>query len=129
MFKLIWSAVIGGGPAEWAILGLGAMFALGGAFGAGYAVASGGAITRIATVASTAGPAAAKAQEKHDSTEHAAATAKSGEVKQADAAHDAKNLPIYQHIAAASIPTPDNPKKSCDVSVDVIKDLNEAGHY
>lgn len=129
MFKLIWGAVVGGGPTEWAILGLGAVLALGGAFGAGYAVASKGAITSIATVASTAGTTAAKAQEKHDSGEHVAATAKSGEVKAADAKHDAKNLPVYQAIATASISTPDNPKKSCDVPVDVIKDLNEAGHY
>lgn len=129
MFKLIWGAVVGGGPAEWAILGLGALLALGGAFGAGYAVASKGAITSIATVASTAGTVAAKAQEKHDTTEHVAATGKSAEVRTADAGHDAKNLPIYQHIAGISTPTPSDPQKSCDVSVDVIKDLNEAGHY
>lgn len=119
MFKLLWSALVGGGPSQWAILGLGAFLALGGAFGAGYAVASQGAIKTVATVAAKA----AKAQEKHDTEQHNAASTKSASVKAEDKKHDAKVAPIYQDIARAT------PQNSCEVSVDVLKDLNAAGQY
>lgn len=129
MFKLIWSAVVGGGPMEWAAIALGVVVALGGAFGAGYAVASNGAIKTIATVATTAATTSAKAQETHDIKEHNASSTKSASVKTEDQKHDAKSLPIYEAISKASVPLPDAPKNSCEVSVDVIKDLNAAGTY
>lgn len=125
MLKILWSAISTGNPYELAAIGLGVLLALGASFGAGYATASHGAIKTLATAASTA----SKAQEKHDQDEHIAATGKSAEVNAGDAKHDAKNLPVYQAIAAASTPTPANPQKSCDVPVDVLKQLNEAGHY
>lgn len=125
MFKLIWGAVVGGGPAEWAILGLGAVLALGGSFAGGALWEANKSVTSIATVASNAGGIAAKAQKDADVKAHDNAVNANVPIKAANTAHDNRVEVIYHNI----ITKEQVPAKNCDLQPDVIKLLNEAGHF
>lgn len=121
IFGYLWSLIAGGNWTEWLALGVVVLGLLGATFGAGYLTATRHDL-KIA-VAATA-PAVA-AQAKHDKVEHVAAQTKSNEVKAADASHDAKTTKIMQQIVTAA----QAPQNSCEVSPDLIKLLNQAGHY
>lgn len=121
MFKLIWSAVLGGSPATWAILGLGVVIYTGAVFGAGFYAS---AHMQVAANA-TAGVVAAKAQEKHDVQVHAVAVKTSATVKAADVIHDTKIVTIVKTIHDLE----PSPPLACALSPDVAKQLNDAGAY
>jgi len=121
MFKLLWSALVGGGPGEWAALALGAAVALGGAF-------AGGALwqaSRDVKAAVSAAPAAVAAQHDHDVAQHQADTDTDTKVKAADADRDAKFDRLLAALAAKPQPTPQN---NCVMPPDVVELLNDAGH-
>lgn len=121
MFKLLWSALVGGGPGEWAALALGATLCLAGSF-------AGGALwqaSRDVKAAVSAAPAAVAAQHDHDVTQHKAAVTADAGVKTADAARDKKLDAVLAALAAK--PAPD-PQKNCIMPPDVVELLNDAGH-
>jgi hypothetical protein len=114
MFKLIWAAVIGGGPAEWAALGLSATLVLGGAFGAGFYACSHMQAKAVAK--------AVVAQEKHDVKQHQVATKVSEKITGQDKKQAARIIYITKTIHDIE------PQNNCALDPDVAKLLNEAGH-
>ncbi len=119
MFKLIWSAILGGNPASWAILGLGATLLLSASFGAGFYAAT----SLYASKASTAVVVAVKQQEKHDQEHHANAVVVSNKVDAGDAKHQEKVRTIIQVIHDQ----PDT--KDCTLSDETAKSIDDAGRF
>lgn len=132
MFKLLFSAIAGGGPMEWAALALGAALLLGGAFTGGVLYESGHVATAQAEVLASTAAKAAKAQ--HDQDQQAITDAKAAS-DAATARHDAGDT-IAAKVAAAlkALPRvtvsapPANDPHACDYSTDALKALNDAGH-
>lgn len=121
MFKLAWTALVGGGPWEWAALALGVVLVLGGTFGAGALWQA----SRDVKAAVSAAPAAVAAQHDHDVKKHNDAVAADTTVKTADAERDKKLAAILAALAAKPKPTPQN---NCAMTPDVVELLNDAGH-
>lgn len=119
MFKLIWSALLGGNPTSWAVLGLSALLALGSSFGAGFYSAS----HMQAAANAVAAPKIAAAQEKHDVQEHAIAGGVSLVVHTADIKFNNKLEVILPQIS-----DPDAPA-TCDMNPGDADALNAAGTY
>lgn len=132
MFKLLFSAITGGGPAEWAILALGIVLALGGSFAGGALWESGHVATLQAKVLTDAKAIAAKDQ--HDADVKAIADAKkvSDDAVAAKADSDAKYALLAKSLHALPRVTvgapPANNPTLCDLSPDALTILNKAGH-
>lgn len=125
MFKLAWTAIVGGGPWEWAALALGVVLVLGGAFGAGALWQA----SRDVKAAVSAAPAAVAAQHDHDVKNHNDAVAGDAPIKAADKARDDKLTAILAALAAKPKPLPSaDPQKSCAMTPDVVELLNDAAH-
>jgi hypothetical protein len=119
MFKLLWSAVLGGNPASWGIAALVAVMVLGSTFGAGFYEA-----TRVqATATASVAVKSAKAQEKHDVAQHAAAVVVSNDTRKADVIHDTKIVTLIQTIHDQAAPA------VCDLSPSDADALNKAASY
>lgn len=132
MFKLLFSAVAGGGPMEWAALALGAVLLLGGTFAAGALWES----TRVATaqaevLAHVAGD-AAKAQHDRDvkavddaktASDLATARAQASDAAYAVLAASLKHLP---RVTVGTPPATD--PHLCDYTPEALDILNKAGH-
>lgn len=125
MFSAIFSAIVGGGPAEWAALALGAVLLLGGTFAAG-------AFYEAQHIAVTAGATAAKAQKAYDTKQAAASGGVSKAVTADHAAGDAVVAPIIKMIhdkgATVYVRVPTNDPTACDLTPSTLNQLNEAGH-
>lgn len=119
MFTALWSLLSGAKLSELLILGLASTLLLAGAAGFGYYEATGQCEKTMAA----APIAAAKAQEQHDIQHHADAKATSDAVE----AHHATNAPqktrIVKEIVRITVPN-----KSCDLTADQARLLNEAAH-
>jgi hypothetical protein len=115
MWKWILTSVAAGNPWEWLTMALGAVVIFGAVFGAGYETAAKQSFRAVSSVA--------KAQEKQDVKTHAAAVTASRAVTAADLKSDARARTIVQIIHDAP------PQKTCEVPTDVIRLLNDAGHY
>lgn len=119
MFKLIWSAILGGNPTSWAILGLGAVLALGGTFGTGWYLGSTHEATIMANAATTAADRARSDQAKQDALDFKNAKADADKRHQED---EDRNKHLTDLLAIKNkIP---NPTK-CAVPQDFMKSLND----
>lgn len=122
MFKLIWSAVLGGNPTSWAIMGLGAVLLLGGAFGVGYATGAQSTIKTVVGVTAAAPAKAASAQKTADDKDRKRG-AEAGAAKDTrDAAANTKLSEIERKLDALS-----KSIKDCVVPQASVELLNEAG--
>jgi hypothetical protein len=120
MLKLIWSAIVGGGPAAWGGIALGVFLALGGAF-------AGGAFYEANHIATTGTVKAVAAQHEHDVKAHTVAVTAGKAADQRHAKGDAATKPIIQYIHdLPRITIVDDTK--CDLTPEALKALNDAGH-
>lgn len=118
MFKALWTAILGGSPTSWLIMGVAAVAYTAAVFASGYVTATHSALK----IEAAAPLKAAKAQEDHDKKGHVAAVAVSDKVAKADDARDAK-----LHVIVTTIASAEPPQNSCDLPVAVAEQLNRAG--
>lgn len=122
MFGSLWLAIIGGGPAEWAGLALGAFLLLSASF-------AGGAFYEANHIASQGTAIAVKAQHDHDVKQHAVAVVAGKQVEVRHATGDAKAKIIIHTIhdlKTVTVGTPADPH-ACDLTPEALQLLNDAG--
>lgn len=120
MLKLLWSAILGGGPAAWGGIALGVTLALGGAF-------AGGAFYEANHIATNNTTVAVNAQHVHDVKAHKVAVIAGKAVEVRHAAGDAATAPIIRYIHdLPRITIVDDTK--CNLTPEALDALNRAGH-
>lgn len=120
MLKLIWAALVGGGPVEWAALAAAVVLVLAASFASGALWQA----SRDVQAAVRATPTAVAAQHNHDAQQHAVAVATDTQVRGADTARDKKFDALMTLLIAKSAV----PQKTCDMPPDVVQLLNDAAH-
>lgn len=132
MFKLLFSAIAGGGPMEWAALALGAVLLLGSTFAAGALWESTRVATAQAEVLAKTAAVAAKAQHDQDLQALADAKKASDDAIAAKAASDANYALLaasLKHLPRVTVGTPPaTDPHLCDYTPEALDILNKAGH-
>ena len=118
MFGLIWTAIVGGGPAEWGALALGLLLLTGGAF-------AGGAFYEANHIATQGTTTAIAAQHAHDVKQHTVAIVAGKQIEVHRATANAKAKIIIRTIHDLKTVTVPG---SCDLTPETLKLLNDAGH-